>query len=170
MITKKIAATLWANDYKLRDEEGKVYTIDCVANDGITLTRDGIDYYLSADAKQIGTDYKILCRPLDLTKEIKGIGVPIVELAKIIWPDMLAKDVSSKRNEVITNFQSGLYKESLYKTLGYDNGSFIFNVLDKEFKILGHFTVPNQEALFSWLDKHHFLRGVEEDCLIYITE
>lgn len=87
MITKQDAAILFAYSFKLVDKEGKIYSIDGVGIDGITIYSEGEEWHCSLDANQIGTDYWILKRPYSqLTKSILVEGkeiIPIVELAKV---------------------------------------------------------------------------------------
>ena len=143
-ITKQTAATLYAYDYKLQDKEGNVYEILSCSKYGFGIKNIkhrkvfSICYF-----NQLGTDYKILCRPLDLTKEIKGIGVPIVELNKLYS-------------------ESGEYTIKVTSD-GKDGGWFI------EDNTGASMVYPSVMInVFAWLDKNRFLRGVSEDCLIYI--
>jgi len=87
MITKKIAGDLYGNGFMLQDKEGRVFKIDSVHDTCFTVKDE---FHVKAvQFVKIGTDYHILARPLDLTKEITHKGetfVPIVELAKVAFP------------------------------------------------------------------------------------
>lgn len=77
MITKTQASVLFGYSYQLINGEGKIHDIAGVTD--VIMLRNNIWVEFS----QVGTDYKILARPLsDLTKEIKPGVVPIVELEK----------------------------------------------------------------------------------------
>ena len=168
MITKKQAAILYAYDYKLQGKNRVIYSISCLSlmNKSIWLKLENNGYEVIVNLSQIGTDFKILCRPLsDLTKEMPGIGVPIVELAKIALPNP-DEESFEKMNWFEYDGQAVLYDtgmESGYQ-FKFENGCFILEGHDY------NAYCPNQEALFAWLDTHHFLRGVNEECLTYIKD
>jgi len=170
MITKQQAATLYAYDYKLQDKEGKKWGIVGVLEGIILLYGSKVndDKYISFD--QIGTDYKILCRPFsDLTKEIKGIGVPIVELAKINRGENI--EINDYGMSIDGSFYYCEIKNSnkLRNIIFDEYGDFhhtLVNYIEPRFN--GTQKITEQEALFNWLDAHHFLRGVEPENLIYI--
>lgn len=89
MITKQIAGILYGYGYRLQDNEGNVWDINSALDTGFGLVRVGkTGGYIRIYASfwQIGSTYKILAREMDLTKPIEGVGVPIVELAKIVIP------------------------------------------------------------------------------------
>ena len=156
-ITKQTAADLYKWDYKLQDKEGRIWDINSIiGNTHFYIWHK--DESQTCFLDQIGTKFKIMCRKLDLNKKIFPSLIPIVELAKIAYPEhtwfLKNNNATAKPDYSIVNY------------------NFQYNAITNCFSLHGKvkLTVRNQEALFAWLDKHHFLRGVEEECLIYINE
>jgi len=161
-ITKQIAATLYAYDYKLVDDNLNQYQIiaieDSTCGDFVLTAVTGYmddEIEVNILQKEIGEYYFILARQMsDLTKNIDGVGVPIVELAKIAFPEQnwgLNKRKTMAEAEYIRDKIEFWYSD-------------ILNGFNNNFK---SFT-PKQEAVFQWLDTHHFLCGVDESLIKYI--
>jgi len=111
MISKVIAAQLYAYGYKLRSVNGfKAATIKSIRPS--MIDGDQIVFgtsYKAVEVSEIGKTYFILARPLsDLTKEVTHDGetfVPIVELAKIVFPDYFNWKI---KNDVCQCFTDGI--------------------------------------------------------------
>jgi len=87
----------------------------------------------------------------DLTKNIDGVGVPMIELANIYMQD----DWRLGENGYCVSSEYGF-------EFGYKDECFTVTDFAMEYLPI------NQEALFQWLDANHFLRGVDESLIKYI--
>lgn len=152
-ITKQEAATLWGNGFKLQDKEGNVWRIIEVFENnrmGIYNESKPMDGYACKrhiSYSEVGSDYFIISRPLSqLTQEIEHEGkmiTPIVELAKISYPSpkepwkILATSAHSTSGEF---WYSHMHKG--FRCMAFQEDTF----------------VPNQPALFAYMDSLHFDR------------
>lgn len=155
MITKQIAGLLYGFNYQLQDNEGNVYWIEGVENcpydnDEVTLELMGQKLQRITN-KEIGSTYKILAREMDLTKPIEGVGVPIVELAKIAEFNFEnSYEVAEVKNAIIFRTYFG------YRDFAFLDGNFGSSDYDSSLKSICQWKVKNQLALFNWLYTHHF--------------
>jgi len=86
-LTKTEAALLYGYGYRLVDPQNRIWLVQGALKDSLSIIqvspREGYMPEL-IDASRVGTDYHVLVHPLSrLTTEIEGIGVGILELAKI---------------------------------------------------------------------------------------
>lgn len=121
-----------------------------------------IDMWLSNNIKPI-------LRPLsDLKKEIDVNGekfIPIIELAKMAFPNKNTFEIHDTRFEVVFNEKTIIDKRIEYSTFAYDciRKGFCINTLDSNFNIIRAYSVPNQLQLFEKIFEWHFdLSGLIE--------
>lgn len=139
MITKIHAATLYGYNYQLVDNEGNVWDINSLTPYALKITRNE-RIPKTVEFEEIGSTYKILCRPIsDLTKEIKGVGVPLIELAKIGCPDINFKNIRKE--------DGGFLDDGWVTTFYFENGSFYGAGLKK---------IHSQDKMLNWLHTNHF--------------
>lgn len=169
MITKKIAGDLYGNGFMLQDKEGVHWHIHSCGYRMLTLSNP-IKKFKKVLRSQIGTDYHILARPLDLTKEITHKGetfVPIVELAKTCLniKHIINKCFDSKFNQIqFTALQSN------YIFQATTNNDFL---LRKQYtEGIGSYAiiVHNQNTLFDKLRELNFAIGLPEGSWIPVTD
>lgn len=142
-ITKLEASILWGNGFKLQDNNKEMWNI--IACGDIVLKIESEGWCKSISFKEVGTDYHIICHSLDkLTQPIMHEGKEItalIEIAKIAFPD--------KNDWYVEKKQGGYLADGWLTTFYYENGSFV-DGLNKY--------VPNQPALFAYMDSLHFDR------------
>lgn len=147
-ITKLEASILWGNGFKLKDKEGNEWDIVRVSPDWIDVSRfEGGVYEQVVFYSQIGIDYFIICHSLDkLTQPIMHEGkeiVPIVELAKMHLPF-----VEWRLSETVA------VSKSMRHIFSFNNKKTTFCLHYR----LNMVNVPNQPALFAYMDSRHFDR------------
>jgi len=169
MITKQIAAILYAYGYKLVDKEGNEYRVyQLWGSSKITLMQVGYVEHTTINYNEIGTDYFILARPLsDLTKNIEGVGVPILEIGKIFgYKDLEKQDCDG---EILYGWHEQSLEDGEDYTFSWSKSKNTFGVFygcDYEYKE-PIYSLLSFEAI-QWLDANHFLRGVDESLIKYI--
>jgi len=154
-ITKLEAHLISGNGYRLVDRygfEADIISLRPSYDNGKGLVM-GTTWNKAIDVDKIGTNYFVLCHPLSrLTTEIEGIGVPIVELAKIAFPKVddwnfreKYSDAYSTENQLYFQFRDGDFESEIWIPYGgggnYDT-----------------FKVSNQQLLLDTMDKWHFDR------------
>ena len=150
---------------RIDDEPALLHTLD-----GITIEEDMNDNYdlrflvgddaycWMSDSPKILVEYttswfKPILRPIsDLYKPLEDGTIPIVELAKISFPNAANWDYCKGDN---------------YSFSDLDNVRFIYNAEENAFLILGYDSsimfAKNQIQLFDYLSEHHFdYRGLIE--------
>lgn len=158
-IDKLTASLLFAHSFKLVDKEGNEYEILQPERDAFLLKilygeHEGESEY--ADYNQIGKDFFVLCRPLtDLIKEVNGV-VPIVELAKIEYPNL-----TNPTFEVSDNLRAvDIYDEDAELWL-------CFNSKNQFVRMIG--ATYEQELLFNKLYSLHFKpSSLPDECCRFI--
>ena len=150
MIDKKTAGILYAHSYRIVDKEGKAYNISELLSDGLininrveTLNNEVIGY------EEIGTDYHILARPHDLTKEVNGV-VPLVECAKISMPWI--------EDWHLIDGNCSVWDKSLFFYLYKDGTYFVCEGVKMGVQI-----IPNQLALFDYLYQMNFAVNLPDE-------
>lgn len=157
-INRQQACDLFKYDFKLVDKEGNTFSIVRLSEGWIDIGNNSLIEY-SIGYEEIGKDYHILAHHHScLTKQLNGV-IPIVELAKIAFPEnewfvnLQSREVQCIKYEGdwfrvddSLNFEAGGYDEPMYK-------------------------ISTQQALFDKLYSLHFLpHGIEESNVKYIND
>lgn len=151
MITKQIAGLLYSYGYDLvREGTGQILSIKGVYEVGDTLKMDlhyNGKHWASEPVSKIGKEFFILAREMDLTKPIEGVGVPIIELAKIAYSDVVNENTEFVIGDNVPNSVSIISPEhmDIWMCLSDANE---FCTLEGQ--------VQNQLKMFNWLYTHHF--------------
>jgi len=93
MIDKQTAHMIAGNNYRLVDKEGNIWKIICCWDDCFFLDDEENEVHDEPYFNQIGTDYFILARELDLTKEITVDGETFQPLKRLLWEYNFNTDV-----------------------------------------------------------------------------
>jgi len=159
-LTKTEAALLYGYGYRLVDAQSRVWLVQGSLKESLSIIqvapREGYMPEL-IDACRVGTDYHVLVHPLSrLTTEIEGIGVAIVELAKIAFPKITDwnlrgkyKDSFSENCKMYFQFHEGDFESEIW--MEYEGGG-----------CYDTFKFSNQQSLFAQMYAWHF------DCCNFI--
>lgn len=121
MITKIHASILYGYGYSLVDNEGNVYSIMSIGDFGAYLRGSNPHKGIDIKFSEIGSTYRILCRPIeDLTKEIEGIGIPIVELKNMLHSISISSAVKVDFHNLDTPTLYGLNEDGGEVSIPYE--------------------------------------------------